>query len=105
MTLEDITPATTPSDLDSVLHGPKRLAAMAILRTAVEAEFAYLQRRLDVSASDLSKQMSALVDRGYVAMRKTGHGRGSQTWFKITADGKTAFDDYKAMLRSLLGDA
>lgn len=94
--------AITPADLDSTIHAPKRLAALAVLRTATEAEFSYLQRRLDLSASDLSKQMATLVDAGLIEVRKTGQGRGSSTWYSLTDAGRSEFDAYKATLQALL---
>ena len=106
MTIEASTQPTggaiTPADLDSTIHAPKRLAALAILRTATEAEFAYLQRRLDLSASDLSKQMTTLTDAGLIEVRKTGQGRGSSTWYSLTDAGRAEFDAYKTALRALL---
>lgn len=46
--------------LDARIHPPKRLAAMAILAASDWADFPFLRERLDLSDSDLSKQMKAL---------------------------------------------
>ncbi|MFO7299117.1 MAG: transcriptional regulator [Actinomycetes bacterium] len=89
-------------DLDPVIHAPKRLRIVSIL-SAAEAEFAYLQERLEVSAPDLSKQMKQLVDAGYVAVRKTGKGPGSATWYRLTREGHEAYDRYLSELRALTG--
>lgn len=96
------TGTTTPADLDTTIHAPKRLAALAVLHSVNEAEFAYLQRRLELSASDLSKQMSTLVDAGMVEARKTGKGRGSSTWYSLTDAGRDSFDAYRTVLQALL---
>jgi len=88
--------------LDPIIHAPKRLRIMAILSTA-EAEFAYLQERLKVTAPDLSKQMRQLVDAGYVKARKTGKGPGSATWYRMTRAGDTAYARYLDQLRALTG--
>ena len=93
------------ADLDPVIHAPKRLGAMAILASAKWVEFSFLREQLDVSDSDLSKQMAALTDAGYAKVRKNGHGRGSTTWFAVTPDGRRAFDGHVAALRSLVEDA
>jgi DNA-binding MarR family transcriptional regulator len=92
------------AELNPVIHGQKRLRIMAIL-SAAEAEFAYLQERLDLSAPDLSKQVRQLVDAGYVKANKTGRGPGSTTWFRLTRDGRRAYDEYVESLRQLIGDA
>ncbi len=92
-------------ELDSVIHAPKRLGAMAILGAAKWVEFSFLREQLDVSDSDLSKQMAALTEAGYAKVRKNGHGRGSTTWFAITPSGRAAFDGHVAALRALIENA
>jgi DNA-binding MarR family transcriptional regulator len=89
--------------LDPVIHPVKRLAAMSILANSQSAEYSYLLVKLELSESDLSKQMKALVDAGYVHSRKTGIGRGGSTIFAITAAGRAAYTAYLAQLRRLLG--
>lgn len=90
--------------LDPVIHAPKRLRIMSIL-AAAEVEFSYLQNRLAVSAPDLSKQMRQLGDAGYVRANKTGMGPGSATWYKLTKEGRAAYERYLEQLRSLVGDS
>ncbi|MBX0299251.1 transcriptional regulator [Cryobacterium sp. 1639] len=93
----------TTAGLDPVIHPVKRLAAMSILANSHSVEYSYLRERLEISDSDLSKQMKALVDAGYVQTRKTGIGRGGSTIFAITALGRTAYTTYLDRLRGLLG--
>lgn len=88
-------------ELDPVIHAPKRLRIMALL-AAAEVEFAYLQERLDLSAPDLSKQMRALTEAGYIKANKTGKGPGSSTWYRLTRAGRLAYEDYVASMRALL---
>lgn len=98
---------TAPSglaDLDPVIHAPKRLAAMAVLSTADQVTFQFLKERLGIADSDLSKQMSALEAAGYVAVHKSGRGRGASTSFKLTRAGRTAYRAHRAALQALLGD-
>jgi len=78
---------------------------MAILSAAKWVEFSFLREQLDVSDSDLSKQMAALTEAGYAKIKKNGHGRGSTTWFAITGSGRQAFNDHVAALRALVEDA
>ena len=92
----------TLADLDSVLSAPKRLGIMAMLDAAKSVEFSFIRDQLELSDSDLSKQMSGLCDAGYARMRKTGRGRGSTTWFSITREGKRAFDDHVRALKQLI---
>jgi DNA-binding PadR family transcriptional regulator len=46
--------------------------------------------------------MRILADAGYVAPRNTGRGPGSRTWYRLTRDGRQAFDAYRETLRGLL---
>ena len=101
---ETSTGRPVPADLDSTIHAPKRLAALAILRGATEAEFSFLQQQLDLADSDLSKQMTTLMEAGMVSARKTGHGRGSSTWYQLTQTGRDEFDAYRTALRAMLED-
>lgn len=97
--------AAVPADLSSVIHAPKRLAAMAVLNAVDEAEFSYLKSRLDIADSDLSKQMTALVNAGFVLVRKVGAGRSGKTWFAMSADGQQAFDNYRRSLQQIVAQA
>lgn len=91
--------------LDPLLTGPKRLAALGILANSQTTEFAFLRDVLEVSDSDLSKQMKALTDADYATVRKTGRGRDRQTWFKITKNGRRALELHVAALHALVADA
>lgn len=91
--------------LDPVLQPPKRLAIVALLNSAASAEFSFLREHLDLSDSDLSKQMSALATAGYVAVSKTRPGRGGTTTYRLTRDGRKAFTRHRAALAALLDPA
>jgi DNA-binding transcriptional ArsR family regulator len=92
----------TQFGLDPVIHAPKRLAAMALLCHAVDADFAFVRDRLQVSESDLSKQMSELAKAGYVEIRKHGRGPGASTTYRITAAGRDAYLAHRKALRTIL---
>ena len=90
-------------ELDPVIHAPKRLAAMAVLSTATTVTFGFLREHLQVSDSDLSKQMSALEKAGYVAVSKDGRGRGGTTSYRITRAGRAAYTRHRKALTAILG--
>lgn len=92
---------TVVEDLDPVIHAPKRLAAMAILAGTKSTDFTFLRTHLNVTDSDLSKQMATLEKAGYVAITKTGHGRGAVTTYKITRAGRAAFERHVRALRAI----
>jgi len=89
------------TDLDPVIHAPKRLAVMAVLDNSITTDFSFLRSYLDVTDSDLSKQMSALERVGYVAITKTGRGRGGITAYRITDDGRTAYRRHLATIKPI----
>ena len=90
------------ADLDENLTAPKRLAAMGLLASASQIEFAYLRDQLGLTDSDLSRQLKVLLDAGYLTSRRTGKGRTRASWFSITPQGRTALGDHAAALRRLL---
>lgn len=88
--------------LNPTIHQPKRLAAMAVLAHAQDADFKFLRDHLQVSDSDLSKQMRALVEADYVSVTRRGRGRASVTTYRITKAGRTAYDAHRQALERLL---
>lgn len=88
--------------LDPVIHAPKRLAAMALLANAMDADFAFVRDHLQVSDSDLSKQMAELAKAGYVEIRKHGRGPGSSTTYRITKAGRRAYLAHRKALQAIL---
>ena len=90
-------------DLDPVIHAPKRLAIMAILASSTTTDFSFLREHLDVSESDMSKQISALERVGYLTVTKTSRGRGGATRYRATSEGLTAYKRHLAALRAIVG--
>lgn len=78
---------------------------MATPAASESAELAYLRERLGVSDSDLSKQMKILQEAGYVKVTKHGRGRGASTWFRLTREGRDAFEARVAFLQALVSGA
>ncbi len=89
-------------DLDEKLTAPKRLAAMGLLASVSRVEFSYLRDQLQLSDSDLSKQLKVLIDAGYLTSKRTGKGKTRASWFSITPAGRRALDGHAEALRRLL---
>ena len=89
-------------ELDPVVHAPKRLRIMTLLHATDTADFGFLQERLDLSTSDLSKQMKTLIEAGYASAKKTGRGPGSMTWYRLTREGRGAYEAHVNALRALI---
>lgn len=90
------------SGLDQRIHHPTRLTLMTILASVTEAEFVTLRERLEVSDSVLSKHIAALVDAGYVTVRKAVHEGRRTTWASLTRGGRSALGEHVAALRALI---
>lgn len=88
---------------DTTIHAPNRLRICALLDTAGEAEFATVQRQLDVSASVLSKHVTVLVDAGYVEQRKAVRDTRQRVWLRLTTPGRDAYHAHLAALRAIVG--
>ncbi len=86
---------------DPVIHPPARLQIMAVLAGVQDAEFALLRKIVKVSDSVLSKHLSALVDAGYVNLRKAALDGRQRTWAQITKPGRRAFADHVKALEAL----
>lgn len=89
-------------DLDDVVHQRARLGILAILSRGDRVEFGYLQDALGLSAGNLSRHLTTLVEARLVTVKKGYQGRRPRTWVSITKMGKSAYDDEIAILRSLL---
>lgn len=89
-------------ELDPVLHFPKRLMIMGVLEVASVVEASFLRDNLHLSDSDLSKQMKALREAGYVSAYKSGHGRSGITEYRATRAGRQAYTHYKKELSRLI---
>ncbi len=87
--------------LDMVLHPPARLQIAAVLSKVSEAEFAKLRAVTGVADSVLSKHLSALVEAGYVTLKKAPLDGRQRTWAAMTAKGTAAFKGHLAALQAL----
>ena len=90
--------------IDMVLHPPSRLQIAALLAKVSEMEFARLRDLTKVSDSVLSKHLSALVEAGYVRLRKAAEGGRQRTWASLSAAGNRALKRHVAALRALVAD-
>lgn len=91
------------TQIDPIIHPPKRLRIMAALCAIEQVSFAYLRDRMDLRDADLSKQAKALAEAGYIAVTKQGRGPGAQTWFAATDDGRQAYAAHIEALRDVIG--
>ena len=89
---------------DPTIHAPNRLRICGALAGAEELEFGTLRDLLGLSDSALSKQLTVLVDAGYVAERRAVRDSRKRLWVGLTAEGRGAFRGHVAALRDIVGD-
>lgn len=87
--------------LDRVVHEPARLAILAVLTSADEVDFAFLQAATGLTKGNLSRQASKLEDAGYLTIRKYFKGKIPATGYRITARGRAAFAGYWERLAAI----
>ncbi|TKJ34588.1 transcriptional regulator [Blastococcus sp. CCUG 61487] len=88
---------------DQVIHAPHRLRICAALSAAQKVEFGFLQERLALSKSALSKHLSQLVDAGYVSQERGVRDSRSRLWLSLTPAGRRAYDDHVRALQEIVG--
>lgn len=87
--------------LDELVHQPVRFSLLATLAAAEEAEFAFVRDAIEVSDSVLSKHAATLETAGYLAVRKGHVGKRPRTWFRLTDQGRAAFEAHVALLQAI----
>ena len=92
-------PATV---LDATVHQRVRLGILAVLGEARRADFAYLRDTLELTDGNLSRQLQALEEAGYVRIEKVFEQRRPRTWAALTKDGRTALRAEREALRDLV---
>lgn len=91
------------SDIDDVIHGRVRLAAMAYLSGAGAADFNELKAKVGGTDGNLSVHLRKLEDAGYIEVEKRFVGRKPQTICRLSEKGRDAWLRYIARLEQLLG--
>lgn len=89
------------SSLDPVIHPIPRLRICALLDPVTEEEFSTLRDLLQTTDSALSKQLSTLIDAGYVVQRRAARGGKSRVWVRLSPSGRLAFHNHLTALTAL----
>ncbi len=101
--LGDAPGATKAQDLDRLIHEPARLVLVSNLSIVDEADFVFLARQTGLTAGNISSHMSRLNDAGYVTIVKTFIDKRPCTTYRLTEDGRAAFERYRAQVANLIG--
>ena len=88
---------------DEVIHAPQRLRICAVLSTARRVEFGFLQDRLELSKSALSKHLTQLAEAGYVHQERAVRDSRSRLWLSLTPQGTRAYTAHVKALQEIVG--
>jgi DNA-binding transcriptional ArsR family regulator len=88
--------------IDELLQSRARLAIVAFLAGADEAEFVAVRNATKMTDGNASVHLRKLEDAGYVTVRKRFVSRKPQSLYALTVRGREALLCYVAHLESLI---
>ena len=91
-------------NIDRLIHEPTRLMIMTQLYVVESADFLFLQHQLQMTPGNLSSHLSKLEEAGYVEIVKEFIERKPHTALKLTKNGRTAFNEYRKNIKTVLED-
>src|SRR5438445_13880316 len=81
-------------ELDRVIHERMRLAIVSALAANESLSFHDLKNLLGTTDGNLSVHARRLEEAGYVAFTKSFHRRMPRTLYRLTPEGRSAFQRY-----------
>ncbi|MFI9825453.1 transcriptional regulator [Streptomyces sp. NPDC052013] len=88
--------------LTTVMHSPTRLAILGVLRRVQQINFADLQSSLELTTSELSRQLGILEKENLVEIAKFRERRHAVTRVRLSPTGREQFEDYLDELRKVV---
>ena len=92
-------------ELDRVIHERMRLAIVSALAAGPSLSFNELKALLGTTDGNLSVHARKLEEAGYVAFSKSFHARMPRTEYRLTPEGRRAFERYLSHLEALVHSA
>jgi DNA-binding HxlR family transcriptional regulator len=89
-------------ELDTLVHGPQRLAILTNLQIDGTLDFTTLKRRLALSDGLLGSHLMKLEAAGYVDVAKGFVGRRPKTLYTLTPAGRRALAGYLASMQEII---
>jgi DNA-binding HxlR family transcriptional regulator len=89
-------------EIDDVIHSRIRTAIMAVLISVEEAEFTFIRNKINATDGNLSVHLKKLEEHKYISVKKEFIDRKPMTKYKITEEGRKAFEEYIKKLESII---
>ncbi|MFX1252622.1 MAG: winged helix-turn-helix domain-containing protein [Promethearchaeota archaeon] len=91
-------------DINKLIHEPSRLVVISYLYVVKNADLIFFKRKTNLSWGNLSSHVSKLEEAGYIKIEKTFRNKKPVTILEITDKGRKAFDEYKNIMKEVLGE-
>lgn len=89
-------------DFDKAFENRVRLGIMAILMVNDWVEFLTFKELLDLTDGNLASHITSLEKSGYIEIKKSFIGRKTNTTYKATKKGKSAFEKHLKAIEALV---
>ena len=90
------------ANINKLFENRIRLGIMSILSVNEDANFNTLKELLDITDGNLASHLKTLEKAGYLVVTKQFVGRKPNTLYRITEQGRKAFENHIKALESLL---
>ncbi len=89
-------------ELNPMLHSQLRLSIISILMNVEEVDFNYLKETTKATSGNISVQIEKLSNCKYLTVTKEFVGKKSRTSYRITDEGRAAFEEYVDALKGYI---
>lgn len=89
-------------ELDKLIHAPARLAIVKQLMVVDDADATWLQGQTGLSWGNLATHVRKLEQADYLEVSKEFVDRKPRTVFRLTAEGRAAYQEYRRKILELL---
>jgi DNA-binding MarR family transcriptional regulator len=90
------------ANFNKLLENRIRLGLMSVLVVNESADYNELKELLDVTDGNLASHIKVLESNNYIISRKQFVGKKPNTSYKITEEGRVAFNNHLNSIESLL---
>jgi DNA-binding MarR family transcriptional regulator len=95
-------PKMSAPELDRIIHERMRLGIVSALAVNESLTFNELKKLLKTTDGNISVHARKLEDAGYITLSKSFEGRLPRTDYKLTSQGRKAFERYIDHMEALI---